>query len=119
MNRILSIQDPKVQNTLGNSVSDTKKCLTLPETQFQDLRTQKSKEDSTRVVGWMKDARLAADASYKSLVQRVNVLVIVNGETAYGDFIDRLNVMISEAQSMISGRETKAAKKRVKDEDKE
>ena len=71
------------------------------------------------MVGWVKDARLAADASYKLLVQRVNALVIVNGETAYGDFIDRLNVMIAEAQAMIAGRETKAAKKRVKDEDKE
>ena len=86
--------------------------------QFQDLRTQKTKEESTYVVGLAKDARLAADNSYKSLVQRVNALVIVNGETAYADFIDRLNVMISEAQALIAGRETKAAKKRVKDEDK-
>lgn len=84
---------------------------------FQRYRSQKTKEDSTRVVGLVKDTRLAADTSYKSLVQRVNALVIVNGETAYGDFIDRLNVMISEAQAMISGRSTKAAKKREKEDE--
>lgn len=85
--------------------------------QFQDLRSQKTKEDSTRVVGEVKDARLAADTSYKSLVQRVNALVIVMGEEAYGEFIDRLNVMIAEAQAMIASRSTKAAKKKEKGEE--
>lgn len=85
--------------------------------QFQYLRSQKTKEDSNRVVGWVKDARLAADTSYKSLAQRVNALVIVMGEEAYGEFIDRLNVMIAEAQAMIASRSTKAAKKREKGEE--
>ena len=106
--------------------AETKECIyfdswfdamDLAVCQFQDLRTEKTKEDSTRVIGWVKEARLAADNSYKLLVQRVNALVIVNGETAYGNFIDRLNVMIAEAQALISGRSTKAAKKREKDED--
>lgn len=83
--------------------------------QVQALRTDKTKEDSTRQVGIVKDTRTAADASYKSLVQRVNALVIVNGEAPYTDFIDRVNVMIADAQALLASRETKAAKKREKE----
>jgi hypothetical protein len=83
---------------------------------FQDLRTQKTKEDSIHVVGLAKDARLAADQAYKSLVQRVNALVIVNDEAPYADFIDRLNVMITEAQSLIAGRATKNKAKKEEEE---
>lgn len=84
--------------------------------QFQDFRTQKTKEESTYVVGLAKDARLAADASYKSLVQRVNALVIVMGEEPYAEFIDRLNVMIAEAQALIASRATKSAKAKKEEE---
>ena len=84
--------------------------------QFQDLRAQKTKEESTYVVGLAKEARMAADASYKSLVQRVNALVIVNGEAPYAEFVDRLNVMISEAQAMLASRSTKSAKSKKEEE---
>ena len=52
-------------------------------------------------------------------VQRVNALCIVMGEEAYAPFIDQVNVVIDTLNSTIAARETKAAKKRVKEEDKE
>ena len=84
--------------------------------QFQELRKEKIKEDSTRVVGQVKDARLAADNGFKALVQRVNALVIVNGEAPYTAFIDQLNVMIADAQAMIASRSTKSAKAKEEEE---
>lgn len=84
--------------------------------QFQELRKEKIKEDSTRVVGQVKDARLAADTGFKALVQRVNALVIVNGEAPYTAFIDQLNVMIADAQAMIASRSTKSAKAKEEEE---
>ena len=84
--------------------------------QFQELRKEKIKEDSTRVVCQVKDARLAADNGFKALVQRVNALVIVNGEAPYTAFIDQLNVMIADAQAMIASRSTKSAKAKEEEE---
>ena len=52
-------------------------------------------------------------------MQRVNALCIVMGEEQYGGFIDQVNVVIDTLSATIAARETKAAKKRVKDEDKE
>lgn len=84
--------------------------------QFQELRKEKIKEDSTRVVGQVKDARLAADNGFKVMAQRVNALVIVNGEAPYTAFIDQLNVMIADAQAMIASRSTKSAKAKEEEE---
>ena len=68
------------------------------------------------MVGQVKDARLAADNGFKALVQRVNALVIVNGEAPYTAFIDQLNVMIADAQAMIASRSTKSAKAKEEEE---
>ena len=76
---------------------------------FLEIRTLKVAEDASREAGVVKECRVAADAAYKSLAQRVNALVIVNGEDPYADFIDQVNVMIADAQAMLSARATRAA----------
>ena len=75
-------------------------------------REAKVAEEAGRQTGIVKENRTAADEGYKAMVQRVNALVIVNGETAYADFIDRLNVMIAEAQAELKARKTRAEKEK-------
>lgn len=77
---------------------------------FLAARESKVQEDSIRQVGIVKESRTAADNAYRALAQRVNALVIVNGEDAYASFIDQLNVIIADAQAMLAGRSTKSAK---------
>ena len=86
---------------------------------FIELRDAKVTEDTTYQTGLVKESRTAAEEAYKAFVQRVNALCIVMGEEQYGGFIDQVNVVIDTLSATIAARETKAAKKRVKDEDKE
>ena len=86
---------------------------------FINLRDAKVTEDTTYQTGIVKESRTAAEEAYKVFVQRVNALCIVMGEEAYAPFIDQVNVVIDTLNSTIAARETKAAKKRVKEEDKE
>ena len=86
---------------------------------FIDLRDAKVTEDTAYQTGIVKETRTAAEVAYKAFVQRVNALCIVMGEEQYGTFIDQVNVVIDTLNATIAARETKAAKKRVKDEDKE
>lgn len=74
-------------------------------------RESKVAEEAGRQTGIVKESRTAADEGYKAMVQRVNALVIVNGEGPYVDFIDRLNVMLAEANATLKARATNAAKK--------
>lgn len=84
---------------------------------FITLRDAKVTEDTTYQTGIVKESRTAAEEAYKTFVQRVNALCIVMGEEQYGPFIDQVNVVIDTLNATISTRETKAAKKRVKDEE--
>lgn len=76
---------------------------------FQIARDAKTFEDTTRQTGIVKEKRLAAEDSYRTTVQRINALAIVNGEDAYATFIDTVNVMIADLQAVLAGRATKAA----------
>ena len=82
------------------------------------VRDAKVTEDTTYQTGIVKESRTAAEEAYKVFVQRVNALCIVMGEEAYAPFVDQVMV-IDTLNSTIAARETKAAKKRVKEEDKE
>lgn len=65
-----------------------------------------------REVGIVKEKRIIADEAFRSLCTRVNALVLVNGETPYGEFIDRVNVIIAQAKAVLASRETRAKRKR-------
>lgn len=84
---------------------------------FINLRDDKVSEDTTYQTGIVKESRTAAEEAYKAFVQRVNALCIVMGEETYAPFIDQVNVVIDSLNATIAARETKAAKKREKDEE--
>ena len=73
-----------------------------------------SSEHGRRMVGIVKEKRAAADTAYRQLVETVNALVIVNGETPYKEFALDLNGRIDQNKAMLANRRT-VAKKKPKD----
>ena len=53
----------------------------------------------------MKEVRNKLDASYKTIVSRINALIIVNGETAYCDFVTELNICIESYKLNLAQRQ--------------
>lgn len=82
---------------------------------FLALRAAKVEESSLREVGAVKEARTVADGAYRKVVKRINALIVVNEDDApYAAFIDRLHVMIAEAQAELKARDTRAANAEAK-----
>lgn len=81
------------------------------EETFLAAVSQRTEEEATRQVGIVKETRQAADNAYRSLVELVNALAVVNGETAYATFIDRVNVIIDRQKTVLKTRQTKSKKK--------
>lgn len=52
----------------------------------------------------------AAEAAYRSLVDTVNALAMINGNTAYATFIDHVNAMIERQKAISKARATRAKK---------
>lgn len=76
---------------------------------FMVLRDAKLAEDATIQSGVAQEGRTQAEEAYKSFVQRVNALCVINGEELYGSYIDHVNTIIDGLQSSLAARATRAA----------
>lgn len=85
------------------------------EETFLETVKVRTEEESTRVVGIVKQSRLAADDAYRKLVETVNALSVINGAEPYALFTDHLNVLIDRQKTVLKTRATKNTKK--KDDD--
>lgn len=77
---------------------------------FTIASSERDAEEAQRQVGIVKQTRSACEAAYRSLVDRVNALVVVNGEAAYSGFIDQVNVVVAAAKSTLASRNTRSKK---------
>ena len=84
--------------------------LKTKENAFLAAAAQRTETDAARQVGIVKETRTDAEAAYRSLVDTVNALAMINGDAEYATFIDHVNAMI-ERQKAISKARTMRAKK--------
>jgi hypothetical protein len=70
----------------------------LDANQKEFLKTQNHRYDElgekTRLR--MKQVRVEVDGAYRTVVEKINALIIVNGEAPYVDFVNKLNQRIDE-----------------------
>ena len=74
----------------------------------------RAEEYSTRVKGALKKARAETDDAYRALVEKINALIVIEGETNYQDFVKLLNTEIDRYKREVLNQPSKG-----KDEDKE
>ena len=84
--------------------------LKTKENAFLAAAAQRTEADAARQVGIVKETRTTSEAAYRSLVDTVNALAMINGDAEYATFIDHVNAMI-ERQKAISKARTARAKK--------
>lgn len=81
------------------------------ETAFLSAVSQRTEEEAARQVGIVKESRLAADNAYRTLVELVNALAVLNGGERYATFIDRVNAIIDRQRTVLKARHTNARRK--------
>ena len=85
--------------------------LKTKENAFLAAAAQRTEADATRQVGIVKETRTAAETAYRSLVDTVNALAMINGDAEYATFIDHVNAMIERQKAISKARVTRAKKK--------
>ncbi|MFZ4414452.1 MAG: DUF6261 family protein [Bacteroidales bacterium] len=61
---------------------------------FDDLMNNRFEEMDDKTPYRMKEVRVATDAAYHAIINRINALMIVNGEAAFEGFVKKLNLRI-------------------------
>ena len=84
--------------------------LKTKEEVFLAAAAERTEADAARQVGIVKETRTAAEAAYRSLVDTVNALAMINGDAAYATFIDHVNAMIERQKAISKARSTRAKK---------
>lgn len=84
--------------------------LRTKENAFLSAVANRTEEESMRTVGIVKQTRQSADEAYRSLVDLVNALAVVNGDAPYAIFINHVNVLIDQQKSVLKARATRGAK---------
>ena len=84
--------------------------LKAKEAAFLAAAAQRTEADAARQVGIVKETRTAAEAAYRSLVDTVNALAMINGDAEYATFIDHVNAMIERQKAISKARTTRAKK---------
>lgn len=74
---------------------------------FVQLVKQKAAEEAALNVGIIKQSRKEADNAYRSLVNMINMLVEVEGDENYKDFIAVVNKHIEKQQKTLKNRESR------------
>ena len=112
------IQDLKALDSNKLTAAAFSPWLTNMETREENYLTSaqvRTEEEASRITGIVKQSRLAAEGAYRSLVEMVNALCLVNGEAPYATFIDHVNVLIDRQKTVLKSRSTKSAKKKEDD----
>ena len=84
--------------------------LKSKEEAFLAAAAERTEADAARQVGIVKETRTAAEAAYRSLVDTVNALAMINGDANYATFIDHVNAMIERQKAISKARTTRAKK---------
>lgn len=90
--------------------------LKTKEEAFLTAAAERTEADAARQVGIVKETRTAADAAYRSLIDTVNALAMIEGDTEYATFIDHVNAIIDRQKAILKARQTNNAKKKEEEE---
>ena len=61
---------------------------------LREVTRARANDRAVQIVGQLKQAQHASDEAYRTLVQKVNALAVVEGEADYADFISKMNEQV-------------------------
>ena len=90
--------------------------LKTKEEAFLAAAARRTEADAARQVGIVKETRTAAEAAYRSLVDTVNALAMINGDADYATFIEHVNAVVERQKGILKARKTRNEKEDTTEE---
>lgn len=76
---------------------------------FKTLMTDRRAEEAQKPLRSAGDLINEIKTPYNAIIDKINALVVVNGEADYKDFVTKVNVLISEYRKVVKMRRSRAA----------
>ena len=75
---------------------------------LREVTRARANDRAVQIVGQLKQAQHASDEAYRTLVQKVNALAVVEGEADYADFISKMNEQVKHYKQEVLPKKKKA-----------
>ena len=91
---LADLKGPYAADVVTAKIGDWATELERNNNDFVDLQKTRYDETGEKTFLRMKEVRIDVDKSYRTMVDKINALIIVNGEAPYIDFVNKLNLRI-------------------------
>lgn len=97
-------------------LSDWAEQLRNDNNAYEALMKESYEEDAAKTELRMKEVRAAMDKVFRQIIERMEALMLIEGESAYSEFVRRLNVQLEKYAASLAQRQGRSAAKREKGE---
>ena len=108
LNLISDLETKSAADVTALSLTPVVQAMKQANDKLREVTRARANDRAVQIVGQLKQAQHASDEAYRTLVQKVNALAVVEGEADYADFISKMNEQVKHYKQEVL---TKAKKK--------
>jgi hypothetical protein len=83
--------------------------------EFQTLTTDRNDEQAAKTKLRMLAVRKEGDAAYRNIIERIEALILLNGDSQYSEFVNKLNNFLTHYNTIIAQRKGRNSAKKEED----
>ena len=94
VNLISDLETKSAADVTALSLTPVVQAMKQANDKLREVTRARANDRAVQIVGQLKQAQHASDEAYRTLVQKVNALAVVEGEADYADFISKMNEQV-------------------------
>ena len=119
LNLISDLETKSAADVTALALTPVVQAMKQANDKLREVTRARANDRAVQIVGQLKQAQHASDEAYRTLVQKVNALAVVEGEADYADFISKMNEQVKHyKQEVLPKAKKKGDGKKPSDGDK-
>ena len=94
LNLISDLETKSAADVTALALTPVVQAMKQANDKLREVTRARANDRAVQIVGQLKQAQHASDEAYRTLVQKVNALAVVEGEADYADFISKMNEQV-------------------------
>ena len=91
LNLISDLETKSAADVTALALTPVVQAMKQANDKLREVTRARANDRAVQIVGQLKQAQHASDEAYRTLIQKVNALAVVEGEADYADFISKMN----------------------------
>ena len=94
LNLISDLETKSAADVTALALTPVVQAMKQANDKLREVTRARANDRAVQIVGQLKQAQHASDEAYRTLIQKVNALAVVEGEVDYADFISKMNEQV-------------------------